>query len=111
MNNNDEKNDYESILKNRKLKYENLRRNNSSYNKYIVPIINLFNGILNFLKQLFNILAIFFRTLFGMPTQRSPYNGKGNNDNDDFYKKPKTGNIGRSRIMELKNISACLGST
>ncbi|SCM03126.1 selenoprotein, putative [Plasmodium chabaudi chabaudi] len=110
MNNNGGKNDYESILENRKLKYENLRRNNSSYNKYIGPIINLFNGILNFLKQLFNILAIFFRTLFGMPTQRSAYNGKGN-DNDNFYKKPKTGNMGRSRITELKNISACLGST
>lgn len=58
MNNNGEKNDYDSILKNRKLKYENLRRNNSSYNKYIVPIINLFNEILNFLKQLFNIVKI-----------------------------------------------------
>ncbi|EAA18922.1 hypothetical protein [Plasmodium yoelii yoelii] len=109
MNNNDEKNDYESILKNRKLKYENLRRNNSSYNKYIVPIINLFNGILNFLKQLFNIL--YFLGLYLECPLSEPYNGKGNNDNDDFYKKPKTGNIGRSRIMELKNISACLGST
>ncbi|KEG03287.1 hypothetical protein YYE_02221 [Plasmodium vinckei vinckei] len=107
MNNNGGKNDYESILENRKLKYENLRRNNSAYNKYIGPIINLINGILNFLKQLFNIL--YFLGLYLECPPSEPYNGKGN-DNDNFYKKPKTGNM-RSRITELKNISACLGST
>ncbi|SBS89951.1 selenoprotein, putative [Plasmodium malariae] len=92
-NQNDE--EYENILKDRKLKYEKIRKKNVFHNRFTLPIINLINYITNFLKTIINIV----------------FNGKNNGSDDSFDKKKKMGNLGKSRIMELKNLGTCLGST
>ncbi|SBT72568.1 selenoprotein, putative [Plasmodium malariae] len=102
-NQNDE--EYENILKDRKLKYEKIRKKNVFHNRFTLPIINLINYITNFLKTIINI------TLFGLSNDSNVFNGKNNGSDDSFDKKKKMGNLGKSRIMELKNLGTCLGST
>ncbi|KJP88551.1 hypothetical protein AK88_01830 [Plasmodium fragile] len=104
--------EYENILRDRKLKYEKLRKKSALHNRFISPIVNLINSVINFLKTLFNILAIFFKTLFGLSNGSNTLGGRNNDGDDDFFnKKKKMGNLQKSRIMELKNLGTCLGST
>ncbi|ETW40396.1 hypothetical protein PFNF135_05223 [Plasmodium falciparum NF135/5.C10] len=58
-----------------------------------------------------NLLAIFFKTLLGQSNTSQSSNGKNNDDDDGFFKKKRTGGLPKSRIMELKNLGTCLGST
>ncbi|SBS87797.1 hypothetical protein POVCU2_0044550 [Plasmodium ovale curtisi] len=102
--------EYESILKDRKLKYEKLR-NSSAHNRFTLPIINFVKCIVNFVKAVINILTIFFKTLFGLSNDSNAFNGTGNDGKDDFHKKKKMGNLQKSKIMELKNLGTCLGNT
>ncbi|ETW16390.1 hypothetical protein C923_05127 [Plasmodium falciparum UGT5.1] len=103
--------DYEIFLRDRKLKYEKIRKRNALHNKFILPIINFIKGIINFIKTVINILAIFFKTLLGQSNTSQSSNGKNNDDDDGFFKKKRTGGLPKSRIMELKNLGTCLGST
>ncbi|EUD65849.1 hypothetical protein C922_03832 [Plasmodium inui San Antonio 1] len=103
---------YEDIIKDRKLKYEKLRKRSGQHNRFISPIVNLINSVINFLKTLFNILAIFLKTLFGLSNGSNTLGGRNNEGDDDFFNnKKKMGNLQKSRIMELKNLGTCLGST
>ncbi|ETW34299.1 hypothetical protein PFTANZ_04979 [Plasmodium falciparum Tanzania (2000708)] len=48
--------DYEIFLRDRKLKYEKIRKRNALHNKFILPIINFIKGIINFIKTVINIV-------------------------------------------------------
>ncbi|OTN67786.1 selenoprotein, putative [Plasmodium knowlesi strain H] len=104
--------EYENVLRDRKLKYENLRKKSTLHNRFMSPIFNLINSAINFLKTLFNILAIFFKTLFGLSNGSNTLGGRNGDGDDDFFnKKRKMGTLQKSRMMELKNLGTCLGSS
>lgn len=101
---------YEKILKDRKLKYEQLRKKSYRSNKFVAYLINAINSVVNFIRAFLKIIYIFFRTLFGYSDTITGNNGSHGNDDDNFPKK-KYGDMSKSRIMELKNLGSCLGSS
>eukprot|EP00366_Plasmodium_knowlesi_P003459 XP_002260956.1 hypothetical protein, conserved in Plasmodium species [Plasmodium knowlesi strain H] len=92
--------EYENVLRDRKLKYENLRKKSTLHNRFMSPIFNLINSAINFLKTLFNIAAL-----------PSAYPLRNNSVCTALQQMIKMGTLQKSRMMELKNLGTCLGSS
>lgn len=105
--------EYEQMLRERKRQHQEKKKQsgNITPNVYISSFKKFINRVVTFFVTIYNIICIFFKTLFGISRPPdTPTNGYGGNNNN-FPPKGGFSDLNSVKKMDLKNLSSCLGGS